>query len=77
MIKILHRKARYDFMPIYNNLPRYRQPEFRHSLMASQKWTTRTPFYNAMRGDTYIDDQLYKDIVALFTQFGTKINHRK
>jgi len=71
---ILEQKARVNFKDAYDSLPRNLQPQFRHTVMASQKWDHRQRFYLAISGKKWLSKQQIEEIKAIFRQFGQEIN---
>lgn len=68
------KRIRADFTEPYNSLPRNRQPEFRHSVMASQNWEARQTFYDAISGRKALPRKAYNEIVDIFKKFNITIN---
>lgn len=73
MIKMLDQRSKYDFRELYQNLPRNIQAQFRHAVMASQKWRSENTFYTAMRGEMWLNKNQVNEIKAVFRQLGQEV----
>ena len=67
------KRVRANFRAIYDDLPRSKQPEFRHAVMASQGWQSTTAFYDAINGRELIKPETVTDIESIFKKFGVTI----
>jgi len=70
------RRIKADFREPYNSLPRNLQPQFRHSVMASQKWQTPQTFYNCLSGRHHMTKQTYREILKIFKKFDITISDK-
>lgn len=67
------KRVKANFRRLYDDLPRSQQPLFRHAVMTSQGWLSRTAFYDAMNGRELIKPEAANDIEMIFKQFGVTI----